>query len=106
MIKCQEHGDGVLTLIEKGVINGSRKKKIGVIVSSLLVGSKKLFDFIDDNPMIQMLDFEYVNNAVVVNRYHRPGLCGFDRQIGYFLALVVKWILSVVHLFRKVESQL
>jgi acyl-CoA hydrolase len=63
-IHSEMFSDGVLPLIESGVLNGRFKRKHpGMIVSSFVVGSKKLFDFIDDNPMIQMLDFSYVNNA-------------------------------------------
>ena len=68
-IHSEMFSDGVLPLIEKGVINGSCKKKYpGMIVSSFVVGSKKLYDFIDDNPMVQMLDFEYVNNVAVIQK--------------------------------------
>ncbi len=68
-IHSEMFSDGILPLIEKGVINGSRKKKHpGMIVSSFAVGSKKLYDFIDDNPMVQMLDFEYVNNVTVIQK--------------------------------------
>lgn len=68
-IHSEMFSDGVLPLIETGVINGSCKKKHpGMIVSSFVVGSKKLYDFIDDNPMVQMLDFEYVNNLSVIQQ--------------------------------------
>ncbi|MFA7273683.1 MAG: acetyl-CoA hydrolase/transferase C-terminal domain-containing protein [Crocinitomicaceae bacterium] len=68
-IHSEMFSDGVLSLVEKGVINGSRKKKyVGMVVSSFVVGSKKLFDFIDDNPMVQLLDFEYVNNTAVIKQ--------------------------------------
>lgn len=68
-IHSEMFSDGILPLIEKGVINGSCKKKHpGMIVSSFVVGSKKLYDFIDDNPMVQMLDFEYVNNVSVIQQ--------------------------------------
>lgn len=80
VLACLEHhkdlgihsemiSDGVLPLIEKGVINGKMKKKHpGMIVASFVVGSRRLYDFLDDNPMVQMLDFEYVNNADVIRR--------------------------------------
>ncbi|MDX2360179.1 MAG: acetyl-CoA hydrolase/transferase C-terminal domain-containing protein [Crocinitomicaceae bacterium] len=68
-IHSEMFSDGVLPLIEKGVINGACKKKHpGMIVSSFVVGSKKLYDFIDDNPMVQMLDFGYVNNVAVIQK--------------------------------------
>lgn len=66
-IHSEMFSDGILPLVEKGVINGSRKKKHpGMIVSSFVVGSRKLYDFIDDNPIVQMLDCEYVNNVSVI----------------------------------------
>jgi len=68
-VHSEMFSDGVLPLIEQGVINGSNKKKHpGMIVSSFVVGSKKLYDFLDDNPMIQMLDFAYVNNVNVIQK--------------------------------------
>lgn len=68
-IHSEMFSDGILPLIEKGVINGSQKKKHpGMIVASFVVGSKKLYDFIDDNPMVQMLDFEYVNNTSIIQK--------------------------------------
>lgn len=68
-IHSEMFSDGVLPLIESGVINGSHKKKHpGMIVSSFVVGSQKLYDFIDDNPIIKMLDFEYVNNTAVIQK--------------------------------------
>lgn len=71
-IHSEMFSDGVLPLIEKGVINGSCKKKHPrMIVSSFVVGSKKLYDFIDDNPMVQMLDFEYVNRVSVIEQNPR-----------------------------------
>jgi len=68
-IHSEMFSDGVLPLVEKGVINGALKKKHpGMIVSSFVVGSKKLYDFIDDNPIVQMLDFEYVNSTSVIQK--------------------------------------
>lgn len=66
-IHSEMFSDGVLPLIEKGVINGTMKKKHpGMIVASFVIGSKKLYDFIDDNPMVKLFDFEYVNNTAVI----------------------------------------
>lgn len=68
-IHSEMFSDGVLPLVESGVINGSLKKKHrGMIVSSFVIGSRKLYDFIDDNPIVQMLDFEYVNNTSVIKK--------------------------------------
>ncbi len=61
--------DGILPLIEKGVINGRCKKKYREkIVSSFIKGSRKLYDFVNDNPIIAMLDCSYVNDIVIIRQ--------------------------------------
>jgi len=68
-IHTEMFSDGILPLVKNGVITGNQKKNHpGKIVSSFAVGSQKLYDFIDDNPMIQMLDFGYVNNVDVIRK--------------------------------------
>lgn len=68
-IHTEMFSDGVINLVEKGIING-RKKKIhpGKIVSGFVMGSQKLYDFIDDNPAVAMLDIAYVNDTAVIRR--------------------------------------
>ena len=61
--------DGILPLIESGVINGSKKiKHPGMIVGSFVIGSRKLYDFVNDNPIVKLLDFAYVNNTDVIRK--------------------------------------
>ncbi len=61
--------DGILKLIEKGVVNGSRKKiDRGKIVASFLLGSQELYSFIDRNPDVLMKDIKYVNDPWVISR--------------------------------------
>lgn len=68
-IHTEMFSDGILPLVEKGIINGRLKKKHpGKIVSSFALGSRKLYDFIHDNPMIAMLDVAYVNDTSVIRR--------------------------------------
>lgn len=68
-IHSEMFSDGILPLIESGVINGSQKvKHPGMIVASFVVGTKTLYNFINDNPIIKMLDFAYVNNTDVIRR--------------------------------------
>jgi 4-hydroxybutyrate CoA-transferase len=68
-IHTEMFSDGILPLVEKGVITGKHKvKHPGMIVSSFVVGSRKLYDFIDDNPTVKMLSAEYVNNVNVISR--------------------------------------
>ncbi len=63
-IHTEMFSDGVLPLIENGVINNSQKVlNPGLTVSGFIIGSRKLYDFVDDNPSINLLDIAYVNNV-------------------------------------------
>lgn len=56
--------DGVIDLILKGVINGSYKGiNSGRALATFLLGSKRLYDFVDDNPYIEMRACNYVNDV-------------------------------------------
>ncbi|MBS1593991.1 MAG: acetyl-CoA hydrolase/transferase family protein [Bacteroidetes bacterium] len=71
-IHTEMFSDGVLPLIEKGVINGRLKRhNNGKIVSSFAMGSKKLYDFINDNPMVAMMDVAYVNDTTVIRGHDK-----------------------------------
>ncbi len=68
-IHTEMFSDGVLPLIESGVINNSMKKiRKGRIVTGFMIGTKKLYDFLDDNPMINALDISYVNDTSVIRQ--------------------------------------
>ena len=68
-IHTELFSDGVMNLVEKGIINGKMKKvHPGKIVSGFVMGSKKLYDFIDDNPQVALLDIAYVNDTAVIRR--------------------------------------
>ncbi len=59
--------DGVVDLIANDVVN-NRMKKIypNRSVTSFALGSRRLYDYIDDNPSIAFLDVDYVNNPDVI----------------------------------------
>ncbi|HMW61538.1 MAG TPA: acetyl-CoA hydrolase/transferase C-terminal domain-containing protein, partial [Leptospiraceae bacterium] len=68
-IHTEMFSDGVIPLVEKGVITGEMKvKHPGKIVSGFVMGTRKLYDFIDDNPFVSMLDIAYVNDTAVIRR--------------------------------------
>lgn len=68
-VHTEMFSDGVIELVEKGVINGKNKKiHPGKIVSGFVMGSKKTYDFIDDNPVVAMLDIAYINDTAVIRR--------------------------------------
>ena len=61
--------DGVLELVSAGVITGSRKTiNRGKLVVAFLNGSRRLYDFADDNPMLEMRSFEYTNDTRTILR--------------------------------------
>jgi len=64
--------DGVIPLIESGVINNSLKKlNKGNSVTGFMAGTRKLYDFVDDNPMIRVKDISYVNDTSVIRQNPR-----------------------------------
>jgi acyl-CoA hydrolase len=61
--------DGIVDLVEKGVVTGEAKRvHPGKIVGGFALGSKRLYDFLDDNPLVAMLDMAYVNDTAVIRR--------------------------------------
>ncbi len=59
--------DGVIDLILKDVINGNEKTvSPGRALATFLMGSKKLYDYVDDNPFIEMRESDYVNSVGVI----------------------------------------
>ena len=64
--------DGIIDLVEKGIVN-NRYKTIhpNRTVTSFALGSRRLYDFVDDNPSFAFLDVDYVNEATVIRRNAR-----------------------------------
>ncbi len=68
-IHTEMFADGILPLVEKSVINGAMKGiDRGKMVSTFLMGSKKLYDFVDDNPGVVMKDVGYTNDITMIGR--------------------------------------
>ena len=66
-IHTEMFSDGVVSLVEKGVItNKFKKKHRGKIVTGFAIGTRKLYDFIDDNPQVAFLEIDYVNDTKVI----------------------------------------
>jgi 4-hydroxybutyrate CoA-transferase len=64
--------DGVMHLVEKGVVTGTKKTlHKGKIVVTFLMGSREFYDWLDDNPMIEIHTVDYVNNPAVIARNRR-----------------------------------
>jgi len=64
--------DGAIDLIERGVVNNERKRiHPGKVVGAFAMGTRRLYDYIDDNPQVVMLDVAYVNDTAVIRRNPR-----------------------------------
>jgi acyl-CoA hydrolase len=62
----------VLDLVERGAITGARKEiNRGRIVSAFLMGTRRLYDFVDDNPMVELRPVDYTNDTAVIRRLSR-----------------------------------
>ncbi|MCC7050244.1 MAG: acetyl-CoA hydrolase/transferase family protein [Bacteroidia bacterium] len=61
--------DGVIPLMENGVVNNKLKiKHPGKVVTGFAMGSKKLYGFVNDNPEFAFLETEYINNPHVIRQ--------------------------------------
>ncbi|WKZ80722.1 MAG: acetyl-CoA hydrolase/transferase C-terminal domain-containing protein [Fimbriimonadaceae bacterium] len=68
-VHSEMFSDGVVDLVERGVVTG-RMKRVhpGKLTASFVLGSRRLYDFVDDNPQVALLDVGYVNDVSVIRR--------------------------------------
>lgn len=70
-IHSEMFSDSTVDLVEKGVITNQLKEHHrGRLVATFLMGTRKLYDFVDDNPMVEMLPVDYVNDPAVIGQLH------------------------------------
>jgi acyl-CoA hydrolase len=68
-VHTEMFSNGVIDLVGKGVItNKFKKKHQRKILTSFAIGSRELYDFIDDNPLFAFLESDYVNDTAVIRR--------------------------------------
>jgi len=68
-IHTEMFSDGILPLVENGVITGEDKElKTGKIVTSFAAGSQKLYDFIDDNPSVHFKEAAFTNDTALIRK--------------------------------------
>jgi acyl-CoA hydrolase len=61
--------DGVIPLVEKGVITNEHKKvSPGKLVTTFVLGTKRIYDFVDDNPSVAFHDVAWVNDTSVIRK--------------------------------------
>lgn len=63
-VHTEMFSDGVVDLVAKGVLDDERR-----LVTSFVMGTKRVYDFVADNPMIDMRPSDYVNNPSIVARH-------------------------------------
>ncbi|MDX1350812.1 MAG: acetyl-CoA hydrolase/transferase C-terminal domain-containing protein [Putridiphycobacter sp.] len=64
--------DGLVDLVNAGVVNGMKKTShFGKIVAGFAYGTRKIYDFIDENPIVNMMDVGYVNDTRVIRQNHK-----------------------------------
>src|SRR5512142_2761398 len=72
--------DCVVDLVEAGVITGSRKERnVGKIVCAFMMGTQRLYDFVDDNPMIEMGAVDITNHTHVIRSFSK--MCAINSAI-------------------------
>lgn len=66
-IHSEMFSDGVVDLMERGVITNSKKTcKPGVSVANFLMGTQRLYDFVSNNPLVELHPVDYVNDPVII----------------------------------------
>jgi len=64
--------EGVVDLVEDGVVTCAKKTiNRGKIIASFAMGTRRLYDFIDNNPMVEFYESDYVNNPIVISQHEK-----------------------------------
>lgn len=68
-IHTEMFSDGVVDLVELGVVTGKAKTlHPGKLVATFIMGSKRLYDFVDNNPSVELYPVDYVNDPYVIRQ--------------------------------------
>lgn len=71
-VHTEMFSDGIIDLVEQGVIDGERKSlHPGKIVAGFMLGTKRLYDFVHDNPVVELHPTEYVNDPFIIAQNER-----------------------------------
>ncbi len=64
--------DAVIDLVERGVVNGKKKTLLpGKIVTSFVMGTRRLYDWVDDNPALELRPSDFTNDPLIIARNER-----------------------------------
>jgi 4-hydroxybutyrate CoA-transferase len=62
--------DGVVDLVEKGVITGEAKTlHTGKVIAGFVIGSKRLYDFVNQNPLVELYPTDYTNDPAIIAKH-------------------------------------
>lgn len=68
-IHTEMFSDGILPLVEQGIITGEEKEiKTGKIVTCFAIGTQRLYDFVDDNPIVHFKEAGYTNDTAIIRQ--------------------------------------
>jgi acyl-CoA hydrolase len=71
-VHTEMFSDGLVSLVERGVVTNAKKKvERGKTVTTFVLGSRKVYDFVDDNPAVSFRDVSWVNDASVIRKNPR-----------------------------------
>jgi acetyl-CoA hydrolase len=71
-VHTEMYSDGLIDLIDAGAVDGSAKSyHVGKVVSSFIMGSRRLYDFVDDNALIEMHPVTFTNDPECIARNDR-----------------------------------
>lgn len=71
-VHTEMFSDGLLELVERGIVNNHAKNyHAGKVVTAFIMGSARLYDFVHDNPMIEMHPVSFTNDPVIIARNDR-----------------------------------
>ena len=69
-VHTEMFSDGIVDLVEGGVVTGRRKNiHKGKVVTAFCMGSRRLYDYVDDNPLFEFLGVDFVNDPFVIARH-------------------------------------
>ena len=71
-VHTEMFSDGVVDLVEQGVITGERNSlHPGKLIAAFVMGSQRLYDFINDNPEVEFHPADYTNDTAIIRRNYR-----------------------------------
>ncbi len=69
-VHTEMFSDAIVDLVEAGAVTGARKERNrGKIVTAFMMGSQRLYDFVDNNPMVEMRSVDFTNDTSIIRSF-------------------------------------